>query len=145
MEDMEFKRFLVVDGKKHIDEDETNVVTLSGEVILPLEEVIPVISLSKGCFYLAMVSELHVTKTSTTVYFTAAKIGKDDGRAYYALFQNNNSVVDSSDYEDLDAVIPGVARNVSTKHKSGKNGSKNWTPTGLRDFVDDEEDDDDDW
>lgn len=117
---MKFQSFIVVDKK--LSNGVANFYTVIGEVYIPLESVVPIISNGK-CIGLGVIKALHITSSSTEIEFLFENgISKEKRAAYYDLYRNNASNADSYDdpYENQDQVIPG-AMAYGAKPKKSKN------------------------
>lgn len=142
---MNFNQFLVIDKGEKIRtpkrSDCMNTITVSGEQMYPLEQPIPVITKNAGCFYMALISEVCITKTRTTVTFIAEKIDKEQGKALYAFFRNVSSSSSYDDpYENTDAIIPGLAGNIHPKYDGDHEYDDDMydSPGSLNDYLDDD-------
>jgi hypothetical protein len=125
---MNFATFLVIDA-------ETNTRSMrrsakdyqyseQGEIIYPLEVPIPIIKRRTGCIGIAVISELKITKTKTTIVFSITEIDKTAANAYYQLYRNTASMnqMSSDDvYSNAeDAIIPGAMGNNSNIQQPNK-------------------------
>ena len=116
--------------------------TLNGEVYFPLETPMPIIVKGKGCIGIGMVSELRITKSSTTITFRWSNVNEADANAYYALYRNQVSVSDDNTdpYDQSDAIIPGMMTSVNKKVDYTPDTSPRRRSRGILDIADEDDD-----
>lgn len=136
---MTFENFIVLDERTSIKSikisRDTYQWTDAGSLIYNVGKPAPVIQNGK-CIGIAIVKEIKITETSTTITFTFETLSdKKTLDAYYALYRMKVTMNRTNDdiYNTDDIMIPGMVAGNPTM-KSSK----------YRDDDDDEDDDDDD-
>lgn len=122
---MEFKSFLVLRDKPDCYDGETEEVTVKGQQIFNIGNLVPIIQSGKGCVGNALIKQITINETTTTVTYIYSEVGKDLAKAYYSLYRNDVSMQRNSGSSDIydndDMIIPGAfGRSVEPKPAKGR-------------------------
>lgn len=119
--------FLVIDSNVNLRSLRTEdrgiyKFTNNGSLIYPLETPLPIIKSGTGCVGVAVIQEMRVTATKTMVLFKVTEVSDSDGKVYYNLYRNTQSMRTEQTGSDVydgseDVVIPGAMMSTSAMHK----------------------------
>lgn len=109
------------------------VWTDNGYIVYPVGIAIPVIETrSRKCVGLGVISDIHVTDTTTSIKFEVVELDASTEKAYYNLYMQIKSMDNSESSYDTDVYIPGaMGLNPANKNSRRQNNDDDDDLDGL--------------